>query len=56
MVNSNFEYKRKLLKMLDAKVKLERDQDGYRLDMSCALPGGTHSEKLPLRRNYSSNK
>jgi hypothetical protein len=56
MAHGTYEYKKELLRMLKVRVDLRRDKDGYRLDMSCALPGGKHSEKLPLGKSHSSNR
>jgi len=35
-----------LLRALNVDVVRERDEDGYRLDLSGSLPGGSHSELL----------
>jgi site-specific DNA recombinase len=56
MANASFDNKRELMKTLNVRVDLVREEDCYRLDMSCDLPGSENSEILKLCESYSSNK
>ena len=56
MANASFDNKRELMKTLNVRVDLARDEDCYRLDMSCDLPGSKNSEVLKLCKSYSSNR
>ena len=56
MENSSYEHRKELLRLLNVRVDLVREEDCHRLDMSCDLPKSKHSEVLGLCRSYSSNK